>query len=356
MKKRKLKTIPKIIICLILVLFGIFLVYKLETGPVNKKAGTINFTVEQGDTYSTIAHTLKENKLIKSELFYRIYLKFHNPKKLQVGTYELSGSMSVGEIVKKLEKNPKSNDVIVTFKEGINFINIISLLTENFGFTEEEIELKLKDTNYLNNLIAKYWFLTDAIKDENIYYSLEGYLFPDTYHFKKGSNLEDIFETMLDNTSIKLKKYENDLLNNKYSIHEMITMASIIEMEASNSDDRKGVAGVFYNRLESGWSLGSDVTTYYGLKLPLSERDLTQAEIGESNSYNTRSSSMAGKLPVGPIALPSLESLEAAIYPENHNYYYFVADKNGKTYFSKTANEHDSTINKLKSEGLWYQY
>ena len=264
--------------------------------------------------------------------------------------------MNVNELVKELSKPAESNEIKITFKEGINFRNIISLLKDNFGFSEEDIEIKLKDTNYLNSIIEKYWFLTNDIKNENIYYSLEGYLFPDTYQFKKESSIEEVFEVMLDNTDIKLKKYENDLLNNKYTIHEIMTMASIIELEASNSDDRKGVAGVFYNRLEDGWSLGSDVTTYYGLKISLSDRDLTQEELEQYNFYNTRSSKMAGKFPVSPICIPGLESIEAAVYPENHDYYYFVADKNGKTYFNKTSAEHSKTVSKLQSEGLWYQY
>ena len=136
----------------------------------------------------------------------------------------------------------------------------------------------------------------------------------------------------------------------------MLTLASIIELEASNADDRAGVAGVFYNRLEDGWSLGSDVTTYYAAKVDLSERDLYQSEIDDVNDYNTRPVAMAGKLPIGPICNPSIMSIKAAIKPTEHNNYFFVADKNGKTYFSKTNSEHINTVNTLKKEGLWFEY
>jgi UPF0755 protein len=262
--------------------------------------------------------------------------------------------MNVKKIVNTLENKTKNEMITITFKEGINFRDVAQLISKNTDYTEEQVYEITSDSTYLDELIEKYWFLTDDIKEEGIYYPLEGYLFPDTYNFNKNSKIEDIIEYMLDNTDKKLTSIWKD--NNKYSIHEIMTMASIVELEASNSDDRAGVAGVFYNRLESGWSLGSDVTTYYGLKLSLNERDLTTQELNEVNDYNTRSSSMAGKLPISPICMPSLESIEAAINPEDHNYYYFVADKNGKTYFNKTSSEHVTTVAKLKKDGLWYEY
>ena len=146
---------------------------------------------------------------------------------------------------------------------------------------------------------------------------------------------------MLDETDKKLTPYKNSIQNSNYSIHEILTLASIVELEGANSDDRNGIAGVFMNRLKSKWSLGSDVTTYYAVGIDFNERDLYMSEINDYNSYNTRSSQMAGKLPVSP---------------KKHNYYYFVADKNKKTYFSKTSSEHTATINKLKKDNLWYTY
>ena len=133
-------------------------------------------------------------------------------------------------------------------------------------------------------------------------------------------------------------------------------MASIVELEGANSNDRYGVAGVFYNRLQNGWALGSDVTTYYAEQIEMSDRDLYQAELDEANDYNTRSNTMAGKLPVGPICNPGIESINAAVEPQKHDYFYFVADKNKKTYFAKTYSEHVTIINKLKKDGLWYTY
>lgn len=356
MKKRKVKKQVKIIFACFIVLVTCFTIYKVGTGKVSSNSEIINFEVKSGSTYSSLAESLKENNLIKSKLFYKIYIKVHSLEPLQTGNYELSQNMNLKQLVNELESNTKHKSITITFKEGINFRDVASIISNNMNIKEDDIYNKINDTAYLDELIDEYWFLTNDIKKEEIYYSLEGYLFPDTYQFNENSKIEDIFKIMLDNTLKKLEKYKDTLKNNKYSIHEMMTMASIVELEASNSDDRAGVAGVFYNRLEDGWSLGSDVTTYYGLKLGLNERDLTAKELNEYNNYNTRSSKMAGILPISPICIPGMESIDAAFNPEKHDYYYFVADKNGKTYFNKTSAKHSATVTKLKSEGLWYEY
>ena len=233
---------------------------------------------------------------------------------------------------------------------------VIKKITENFNITEKEILNKLNDQEYLDTLINDYWFLTDEIKNEKIYYSLEGYLYPDTYEFYKSADVDDILRKMLDNMSKKLEPLKQDIESSKYTLHQMLTLSSIIELEAGNAGDRKGVAGVFYNRLEDNWSLGSDVTTYYAVKEDNYLRDLYKSELQDCNAYNTRSSCMAGKLPVSPICSPGLESITATITPTKHDYYYFVADKNGKTYFNETDSGHQKTCNKLKSDGLWIEY
>ena len=133
-----------------------------------------------------------------------------------------------------------------------------------------------------------------------------------------------------------------------------MTLASIVELEGANADDRAAVAGVFYNRLKDGWVLGSDVTTYYYLKID----DFKQSLNGNKNlftcdyAYNTRCTSFVG-LPVGPVSNPGNESIAAVMNYKKHNYYYFVADCKGKTYLSKDATEHYNTINRLKNDNNW---
>lgn len=360
MKRRKLKKTPLVITILFLIfiisIIVVLIMYFTNISSVSNKSTEVTFTVNENESFITLSDDLKKNDLIKSELFYKIYIKLNKPNNLQKGVYTLNKNMSVKEIVNILGNGSTYVETDrITFKEGKNMRNYIKLITENTSITEEEILNKLSDTAYLDKLIMRYWFLKADIKNKNLYYSLEGYLYPDTYEFKKDASIEDIFETMLDNTDKKLKKYESSLTNNKYSIHELITLASIVELE-SVGNDRAGVAGVFYNRLNSNISLGSDVTTYYGAKIEMSERDLYQAELDASNGYNTRNKNMVGKLPIGPICNPSILSIEAVLNPTKSNYFYFVADKNKKTYYSKTYNEHIATVNKLKSEGLWYTY
>ena len=224
------------------------------------------------------------------------------------------------------------------------------------GMQAGDIIEKVNDEKYIDTLINKYWFLTNDIKNKNIYYPLEGYLFPDTYNVMKDTDIKDIITKMLDETDNKLSKYKDSITNNKLSIHEIITLASVVELEVANKDDRKSVAGIFLNRLDSKYfpTLGSDATSYYGAKIDdWSTNRLTSVELNDcSNKYNTRCAYNKG-LPVGPIGNPSIESIEAVLNPEKHNYYYFVNDCKGKLYMSKNETEHNNIINKLKKENNW---
>lgn len=332
-----------------------FFVYTDGLKPVDDEAKeNITFTVNKGDSTSTIIKNLKNENLIKNELVLKIYAKL-NPGNLQAGNYVLTKAMSAKEIYDSLVKGKVTFDtVFVTFVEGKRLTYIADVISKNFDFTIDEINAKLDNKEYIKNLIEKYDFLTDDILKDGIYHPLEGYLFPDTYEFLKTVTLEEIIERMLDNTAIKLSKYTNNIGNANMTIHEVITLASIVELEGARSTDRKGVAGVFYNRLKNNMRLESDVTTYYAVNKDFS-KDLTVSELASCNGYNTRGNCVKG-LPIGPIATFSAASLDATINPSSSDYLFFVADKNGKTYFSKTYAEHEATVSKLKSNGLWFQY
>lgn len=270
----------------------------------------------------------------------------------------MSEDMGVEKIVKLLEEGSTYNpdEISITFKEGINVRTIAKLISENTNNTYEEAISLMDNTEYINGLIDKYWFLTEDITNTNIYYPLEGYLFPNTYRFiNKDVSIEDIFTKMLDETDTRLSKYKKEIDSSSLNIHELITLASIVELEGANAGDRKGVAGVFYNRLNSSGypTLGSDATTYYASKIDDWSVSLTYKELNDcTNKYNTRCNLNTG-LPVGPICNPSMESIESTIKPEQHDYYYFVADCKGVVYMTKTAYEHTNIINKLKSENNW---
>ena len=223
---------------------------------------------------------LYKEELIKNKYVGYVYLKLNDDFMLQAGVYELNTGMSLEEIIDKLGSGKVvDNSISVTFIEGKRITNYVKVISENFGYSEEEILKVISDETYLKELIDKYWFLTEDILDDRLYYALEGYLSPNTYFFDQNASIKDIIEKMLDTTAVELKEYKDDIDNSKYSVHEMVTMASIVELEGSNSDDRRGVAGVFYNRLQNGWSLGSDVTTYYAEQIEMNDRDLYQKEL-----------------------------------------------------------------------------
>ena len=344
-----------IFLVLFLLVANVWVIYNGELKAVSNNENDVEFIVEKGETYTSIASKLKSKNLIRSEFAYRIYLKLNSLKSLDAGKYILSESMSIQEIIDILGSGSSYNTetITITFKEGKNMRHIAALIADNTNNTAEEVIEVGHDQEYLDSLIEEYWFLTDEIKNANIYYPLEGYLFPDTYEFlNKDVSIKTIFKTMLDQMALKLEPYREEIESSGYSVHQLVTLASIVELEGASASDRAAVAGVFYNRLNNGWALGSDVTTFYAEKMDDWTVGLTNAQLHTCNAYNTRCETFKG-LPVGPICNPGLESLAAAIEPSSHDYYYFVADCNGKTYLSKDYAEHNRTINNLRASNLW---
>lgn len=344
-----------LIVVMVVIIITACLSYNYGIGPVSKNTDNVIVKIEEDSTYLSIATLLKEKNLIKSINFYKVYIKIFNPEKLYAGTYILNESMGVKEIVGSLshETNYNPDEVTITFREGLNMRRITKLIVDNTNNKESDVYSLLIDKAYLEELKSLYWFITDDVENDKLYYSLEGYLFPNTYKFlNKDVTVKEIFKVMLDEMNSKLEPFKNQILNSKYSIHELLTLASIVELEGANSDDRSSVAGVFYNRLEDNWTLGSDVTAYYAEKIDDWSQGLTYNQLKECNSYNTRGTCFTG-LPIGPICNPSLESIKAVINPSNNDYYYFVADCSGKTYLNYTETEHNATVNKLKNANNW---
>ena len=359
-KKKKLKKKVKFLLFLIfilVILYGVYQTYNYLLSSPNKESGIIEFTVDDGSSVYSVGTKLKKEGIIRSEFAYKIYVKLKNINSYKAGIYIIDKSYNTTDIVSLLSGDTyKKSGVTITFKEGNNIRGIIKSITSKTNITENEIYQLLSNEQYVNSLIEKYWFLTDDITNKDIYYPLEGYLFPDTYSFARDPKLIDVFATMLNQTDKVLSKYKSQIDSSSYSINELVTLASLVEKEGIYSDDRKKIAGVFYNRLKAGMSLGSDVTTYYAFKIELSDRDLTSSEINTYNPYNTRGPLMNGKLPVGPISNFSQASFDAVINPDNNDYYYFVADKNGKTHFTKTYEEHQKVIKELKTSGNWIEW
>ena len=363
MKKKIIIIVAAIFSFFVIGLIGLVVFYNTSLGATKVKGdGTkykkVTFVVESGSTSRTVIDNLYKEELISNKYVGYIYLKLQDDFILQAGVYELDSSMSLEKIINIIGSGKVvDNSISVTFIEGKRLTDYIKVISENFGYSEDEILQVLSDETYIKELIDEYWFLTEDILDDRLYYALEGYLAPNTYFFDKNASIKSIIEKMLDTTGILLEEHKDAISNSDYTVHQMITMASIVEQEGTTPADRKGVAGVWYNRLESGGTLGSDVTSYYGVgktfKDELSEKDLMNC-----NPYNTsiKNTCAFSGLPVGPICSPSSSALVASLEPEEHSYYFFVADKNGKTYFTKTNAEHLAIIAELKKQGLWFVY
>ena len=341
---------------LIAISFGaIAFVYKTNTGAMDPNSkDKIEVVIPQNSTARTVGEILKDKGLIKNVDFFALYLKLFPLKKdIKASTYYLSKDMTLDDILKTItEGNSINNEQIkITFKEGINIRKFASLVESKTSNTEQDVYDLLKDYEYLNELIENYWFIDKSIKEDNIYYSLEGYLFPDTYYFvNKDVSVKDIIKKMLDREEEILEEYKDDIAASKYSVREILIMASIIEKEGKTKDFDK-IASVFYNRLSISMKLESCATLYYGAKKEFSDVGIATSEmIANDNPYNTY---MYDGLPVGPISLPSKEAIEAAVHPADTEYVYFLSDNEGVTYFFNTYSEHQAKQAELIKAGKW---
>ncbi|HIT71782.1 MAG TPA: endolytic transglycosylase MltG [Candidatus Scatovivens faecipullorum] len=359
----------KIVILLIIILAiviigiaGIFIWYNNNLKPVSKlpveENEVIRVEIPEGYGISDIAKLLEDSNIIKSATVMKIYSKLNNISSLKAGKYDFNNSEDMPQIVAHILNGEVANDEVnITFIEGKNMRWIAKTIADKTVNTEEDVYNLLSNEEYIDSLIEKYWFITDEIKDDRIYYPLEGYLLPDTYTFENDEvSVETIFNVILNFTQKYLDGFKDEIESNNLTVHQILTLASIAELEGKSTEDRAEIIGVFFNRINDKMSLGSDVTTYYAFKVDMGDRDLTAKELNTENPYNTRGPNMAGKIPVGPICNPSKSAIEATLNYKETDAYYFVADKNGKVYFTKTNEEHNQIIKQLKDEGLWYVY
>jgi len=201
--------------------------------------------------------------------------------------------------------------------------------------------VKWSDKTYLKELIGQYWFMTDDILNTDIKYPLEGYIYPETYFItEENPSIESITTMMLDMMDTQLSSVKDQLKDNKYSIHEILTLSSIVEKESSNvSDAMPEVAGVFINRLNKGTSLGSDVTVNY-----IFEKDgveLTLSQLDSDSKYNTRK--FAG-FPPGPICTVNIKAIDSVLNYQKTDKMFFYATPEGEIIFSKTVEEHNKAV------------
>ncbi len=294
------------------------------------------FSVESGEGVKSIAANLEEMELINSSYIFEWYVYFgRSESKFLAGDYELMPSMNIKEITSILTLGSAQSEVEITILEGWKSDEIDEYLAKQGIIERGEFVAKSNIIDTRTIIKDKTYSFLDSKPNGQ---GLEGYLFPDTYRIFKDSKPEDIIERMLDNFEAKFtEKMKQDTEDGNMTIYEIITLASIIEKEVSNDDDRKNVASVFYNRLNNSMGLQSDATVNYVTNGNRPQPTLEDLEVDSPyNTYKYRD------LPPGPISNPSLSSIMAAIYPTKTNYFYFLNKINddGSTVFSKTLDEH----------------
>lgn len=327
------------ILVVILAIFLLFIFVGLK--PASKKSEEVTFIVKPGESKITVINNLKNANLLKNKYAVYFYVFFKNDLNLQAGTYKLNRNMKAKDIINEIAGGKivdLRKSVSITFVEGKRLKQYATLLSKKLNISEEDFLNKLKDKEFLESLIEKYWFITDDILNKDLYFSLEGYLFPSTYQFFTDATAETVIYRMLDQMELVLNPYKEQITSKNMKVHDVLAMASIIEKEALSAEDRKMVSQVIYKRLNAKMALGMDVTTYYAVQKDLTDY-LTKVDLDSNNPYNTRNVSHIG-LPVGPICSPSKESIDAVFNPSDTDYLYFYADiTTGKVYFAKTYEE-----------------
>jgi len=315
-----------ILIITVLLIVGAFMLLPNYLSE-SKNILPVEVTIKKGTSLSNVGKELQEEGIIISSLWFR-YKGRNVAINIKPGNYIIEPNSDVEEILQIFQKGIQEEQIVVTFPEGYTLYQIGEEL-EKAGLVS--IDEFIKETeNYF--IEQKYDFDTSEL-----YYSMEGYLFPDTYFFTKQQSVQDIVKTLAKTMDLVLTEdYKNKAKELGYSIHQILTIASIIERESFNNEERAVIAGVIENRLEAGMPLQIDATVIYGIgKGKEHMTRVLNVDLKKENPYNTYINT---GLPPGPIASPGKKSIEAALYPEDNDYFYYVMGENGHV-FSKTYEE-----------------
>ncbi len=293
-----------------------------------------NFSVNPGENIGIIAKNLEKQKLIKSaNIITRYAKKTKNDTKIKAGDYTLSPAMTTKEILELLVSGQRQ-EVWFTVPEGLRIDQIATKLEKEGIGKAKEFEARA----YVKNFSSKP-FLVGLGGNT----TLEGYLFPDTYKFYANATVDDIIAKMLDNFGDKVTRDIMDRANKMgFSLHRFITLVSIVEKESAHSADIAKISSVYHNRLKQKMLLQSDATITYITRRP--DASPTIDETKAESAYNTY---LYQGLPPGPVGNPGLGAISATLNPDQTDYLFFVSDqKDGKSYFAKTYDEHLNNIEK----------
>ncbi|MDO4977943.1 MAG: endolytic transglycosylase MltG [Eubacteriales bacterium] len=346
-KKKSHPIVKGILLVLILAIFAGGFVFYTEYSRPSKKGKEIEVVIEEGSSTKKVIATLKEKGLINLQL--PMYVKlarspFRN--KLRYGTFKLNDGMSLYEILETLATGGQDEDVIVvTIPEGYTAEMIASRLEENGVMNGQEFLDALKEK-------AKDFAEKDQLPDEKqVYYQLQGYLFPDTYHLDKDTTAEEFIDMMLDEFEKRFDESRRKKAKEMgYSITEVLTRASLVQMETDLISEYPTIAGVINNRLEKNMKLQFDSTVVYAMtEGKYGVARVMYSDLEYDSPYNTY---QVKGLPAGPICNPSQEAIDSVLNPAEHNYLFFQTDtvkNDGSNLFFETYDEHlaaSSTANR----------
>jgi UPF0755 protein len=322
-----------VLVCVIAAGITIYALTDLNRAAGPASAAQQLFTINQGESVASIAARLEQHRLINSATLFRVDLKLRGAEeRIKAGDFQLSAGMTPQQIIEAITAAPSATMVQVLIPEGWRIGQIADKLAD----------LDLVDRDRFISLTMTGTFQYDFLPDRPAGGEIEGYLFPDTYGFPRhGTDREQrVLDIMLANFGKRVTPdMRTDVKATGYTLHQIVTLASIVEREAQLDSERARIAGVFYNRLKQGMKLDADPTTQYALGhegdwWPYLRLDPNTVD----NPYNTY---VHTGLPPGPIANPGLASIEAAIHPERNDYLYFVACGNGAHAFATTLDEHE---------------
>ncbi|MHC1717055.1 MAG: endolytic transglycosylase MltG [Acidaminococcaceae bacterium] len=332
MSKNKLLTIIAGILVLAAIVLGIAI-----NANNNKNLATgdnIIITVAPGMTNADIATLLQNKKMINSPFFFRLQSKFARMERsLQAGEYEIMSGMSNWEII-DLFSTGKVRHKTLTIPEGYTIEQIAKKIEESGFGSSEEFKKAAKD-------YAPYTYMeTD---NNNIIFKAEGFAYPSTYYLSPGSSEKEILAVMVKEFDTQLTADMRQKAKEKnISIRDLVNLASLVEKEAVFPEERPVIAGVFLKRLQIKMPLQSDTTIQYILGVQKKEISIADTKI--DSPYNTY---LYAELPPGPIASPSISTINAVLEPKQTNYLYFVADLEGHHHFTETYQEHLQEIERI---------
>ena len=317
----------------------------------------ITVQIPEGANTQEIGETLEKSGLVKHGLVFSLYAKYKNYSDLKSGYYNLQKSMSTDDIIKELQKGgtPERQEIVLaslTIPEGYTIDQIAETVGQLQGefkeaMTAEAFLAKVQDETFISQLVAKYPTLLESLptKESGVRYRLEGYLFPATYAIKENTTVESLIDEMVATMDKNLSTHYAAIKEKNLTVNELLTIASLVEKEGSKTEDRKQIAGVFYNRLNIGMPLQSNIAILYAegkLGKNISLADDATINTSINSPYNVYLN--LGLMP-GPVDSPSLDAIEASINQTKSENLYFVANvQDGKVYYATTREEHDRNV------------